>query len=162
MPINIYDRRDKPKLTATFTDAAGAVADPDGGVVMEVKAPDGTIVSYGYNLNSQGNWDAETNTPTLVNGTGIAGDYYTVTDAGSVDFGYGSKAFAVGDYVYYNGDEWQPLRSPSATTITKNSTGVYSVLCYKYQSGTWQYRAEGLGTEQCADENYLNVLTSEF
>jgi hypothetical protein len=55
-----------------------------------------------------GGWDASTNTPTLVNGTGSDKQYYYVTGAGAVDFGAGPIAFVVGDWVIYDASlgEW--------------------------------------------------------
>jgi len=56
----------------------------------------------------QGNWDGSTNTPTLANtDTGVADYLYYVNAAGSVDFGAGSKTFAVGDWVYNVNGAWE-------------------------------------------------------
>jgi len=71
-----YKRRAKPKLTATFTDSAGSAIDPDA-VLIEILNPDGTYDGYAYGLSSQGSWNATTNVPTLADGTGTAGHYYT-------------------------------------------------------------------------------------
>ena len=54
----------------------------------------------------KGDFDASTNTPTLVNGTGKLYDYYEVTVAGSPDFGAGAITLAVGDNVKYDGTAW--------------------------------------------------------
>jgi len=59
----------------------------------------------------KGAWDASTNTPTLADGSGTAGDYYDVTVAGSSDLGSGSIAFTVGDVVKYNGTVWFKIDS---------------------------------------------------
>lgn len=156
---NTYDQREKPRVTATFTNNAGAAADPTA-VVIEVKNPGGTVTGYAYGLSDQGNWDADANSPTLADGTGTAGHYYTVTVAGSVDFGNGSISFAIGDYCYYNGDVWQVLQNPSATAITKSATGIYYVDVYADDNGDYYYRTEGLGTGQSADEDYFSVVDS--
>jgi len=52
-------------------------------------------------------WDASTNTPTLVNGTGANGDFYKVDVGGTVDFGAGGITFLAGDNAVYNGTVWQ-------------------------------------------------------
>jgi hypothetical protein len=58
-------------------------------------------------LKQQGFWDASTNTPTLVNGTGVQGYYYVVSVGGTVNFGAGNIAFTTGDWVYYNtANQW--------------------------------------------------------
>lgn len=61
-----------------------------------------------------GTWNASTNTPTIADGTGTAGQYYRVTTAGT----WNSIAFSVGDDVSYNGTVWQRLPAP---TITGNA-----------------------------------------
>jgi hypothetical protein len=59
----------------------------------------------------KGAWNASTNTPTLADGSGTAGDYYDVTVAGSADLGSGSITFTVGDVVKYNGTTWFKIDS---------------------------------------------------
>jgi len=56
--------------------------------------------------HNKGNYNATTNTPTLINGTGQIGDYYTVNVSGTQDFGSGDITFAVGDRLEYNGSIW--------------------------------------------------------
>jgi hypothetical protein len=68
-------------------------------------------------MEYKGTWDASTNTPTLVNGTGNQGDVYLCNVAGTVNFGAGAIAFFVGDQVIYSGSIWQ--RASGATgTVT--------------------------------------------
>jgi hypothetical protein len=72
-------------------------------------------------MEFKGVWNAATNSPTLVNGTGNAGDVWLCNVAGTVNFGAGPIVFAVGDYAVYTGTEW--ARSSGATgTVT--SVGV--------------------------------------
>jgi hypothetical protein len=68
-------------------------------------------------MEFKGVWNAATNTPTLANGTGNAGDVYLCNVAGTVNFGAGPITFAVGDYAVYTGSVW--ARSSGATgTVT--------------------------------------------
>jgi hypothetical protein len=68
-------------------------------------------------MEYKGSWNAATNTPTLVNGTGNAGDVYLCEVAGTVNFGAGPITFAIGDQVIYSGTTWQ--RASGATgTVT--------------------------------------------
>jgi hypothetical protein len=53
-----------------------------------------------------GAWDASTNTPELVDGTGNAGDSYRVTVLGTQTFGGTDYVFEVGDLVEYDGSVW--------------------------------------------------------
>lgn len=60
-------------------------------------------------------WDALTNTPTLADGIGTPGDFYTVSVAGTQNLGSGNITFAVNSTVSYNGTIWQMLPAPSIT-----------------------------------------------
>ena len=69
-----------------------------------------SVVSY------QGTWAASTNTPTLVDGTGDEGDFYKVSAAGTRNLGSGSIAFAVGDFVVYDGGIWARVAAASISS----------------------------------------------
>ena len=77
-----------------------------------------------------GTWDASTNTPTLVNGTGNAGDVYLCNVAGTVNFGAGAISFVVSDQVIYSGTIWQKASGSNGTvtsvaaSITGDSLGI--------------------------------------
>ena len=53
-----------------------------------------------------GFWNASTNTPSLADGTGSAGDFYYVSVAGTQNLGSGNISFDVNDVVIYNGTTW--------------------------------------------------------
>ena len=91
--------------------AANGVATLDSGGKIPVSQLPNSVMEF------KGTWSAATNTPTLANGTGNAGDVYEVTAAGTVNFGAGGIAFAVGDYVVYDGSTWQ-YSSGQKGTIT--------------------------------------------
>ena len=75
-------------------------------------------------MEFKGVWNAATNTPTLVNGTGNAGDVWLCNVAGTVNFGAGPIAFAVGDYAVYTGSVW--ARSSGATgTVRRKRSNYY-------------------------------------
>lgn len=73
-----------------------------------------------------GTWDASTNTPTLVNGTGNEGDLYLVSKAGSRSLGGGAINFALGDYVIY---------SATAKTWSKADLSIINDLNTDWRSG---------------------------
>lgn len=80
----------------------------------------------GFSGRFAGAWDASTNTPTLANGTGHDKTYYSVSAAGSVDFGAGVIAFLVGDWVTYVAaapDEWQKATVDPRDGICDDSIG---------------------------------------
>ena len=65
-----------------------------------------------------GTWNAATNTPFLVNGTGNAGDVYLCNVAGTVDFGAGPISFVVSDQVIYSGTIWQKASGSNGTVTS--------------------------------------------
>ena len=69
----------------------------------------------------KGTWNASTNTPTLVDGTGTGGDLYIVSVAGSQDLGSGSISFVVGDEVTYNGLIWQKIPAAGVGVASFNT-----------------------------------------
>lgn len=114
----------KPVSTATQTalnakqstsekGVAGGYASLDGGGKVPVSQLPNSIMEY------QGVWNASTNTPTLANGTGSAGDVYRVSVAGTAL----SLDFAVGDYVIYNGSTYEKSDTTDAVATVAGRTG---------------------------------------
>lgn len=78
-------------------------------------------------LNYQGVWNATTNIPALVSGTGTKGYYYQVSVAGSTTLD-GNSNWYVGDIAAFNGTNWEQIRSGSdVIPITLGGTGATSV-----------------------------------
>jgi hypothetical protein len=76
-------------------------------------------------LNYKGTWNASTNTPTLVDGTGAKGDYYVVSTAGTQTFDGVQLFFGLGDWIVYNGAVWQRVEGGSDgnfSNVTLTST----------------------------------------
>ena len=102
-------------LATTFVAQAAATikADPSTHGLCPLNGSqkvDGTYLPTSADT-PKGEWNATSNTPTLADGTGTAGDYYDVTTAGSVDLGSGSISYTVGDVVKYNGTIWYKIDS---------------------------------------------------
>lgn len=76
-------------------------------------------------MEYKGTWNATTNTPTLVNGTGNQGDVYLCNVAGTVNFGAGAITFAVGDQAIYSGTIWQKAggSTGTVTSVAVTETG---------------------------------------
>ena len=79
-------------------------------------------------LNYKGTWNASSNTPTLVDGTGAKGDYYVVSTAGTQTFGGVQLFFGTGDWIAYNGAVWQRVEGGSDgnfanVTLTSTDAG---------------------------------------
>ena len=85
------------------------------------KVPSSQLPSSAFEY--KGNWNASTNTPTLADGTGDAGDMYRVSVAGSQDLGNGTIDFLIGDYLLYNGAEWDKIDNTESVTSVNGATG---------------------------------------
>ena len=100
------------------------VATLDSGGKVPVSQLPASVVTY------LGTWNAATNTPTLTNGVGDAGDLYICNIAGTANFGAGPVTFAVGDWVLYGSGTWQKSSGQNGTvtsvaaSITGNSIGL--------------------------------------
>jgi|GEM_PF-4878372 len=79
-----------------------------GGKILTSQLPN-SVMEY------KGVYNAATNTPILVNGTGNTGDVYRVTVSGT---GVNSLNFVVGDYVVYNGTTWEKQHSGSDNVVS--------------------------------------------
>ena len=99
-------------VTVSEVGAANGVASLDSGGKVPVSQLPSSVMQY------LGVWDASTNTPTLADGTGVNGDVYRVSVAGTVNFGHGNISFNVGDFVIYNGTLTLWQNSPAADGVT--------------------------------------------
>lgn len=65
----------------------------------------------------KGYWNADTNTPALVDGTGTNGDEYYVDVAGTQDLGSGEQYFGVGDRVLYLDGVWKNISGSAVRSV---------------------------------------------
>ena len=72
----------------------------------------------------KGAWNANTNSPTLADGSGDAGDVYRVATGGTVNLGSGDITFTVGDLALYDGAVWQRVDGADAVESVNGQTGV--------------------------------------
>ena len=85
----------------------------------------------------QGNWNASTNSPSLADGTGNAGDVYLVTVAGTQNLGSGSITFALGDWVVYGASGvWFKSINSNAVNSVNGQTGTVSLNSDNISEGT--------------------------
>ena len=91
---------------------ANGVATLDSSGKVPVSQLPSSVVTY------LGTWNAATNTPTLANGTGDAGDMYLCNVAGTVNFGAGPISFSVGDWVLYGSGTWQKSNGQNGTVTS--------------------------------------------
>ena len=86
-----------------------ATLDADGRIPYS-QLPESAVELKGY-------WNADTNTPTLADGTGDDGDEYYVDVAGSQDLGSGTQYFSVGDRVLYIDGVWKNINSTAVKSV---------------------------------------------
>lgn len=85
-----------------------------------------TTTSFTGGLSYKGAWNASTNTPTLVSGTGTNGDYYVVSVAGSTNLD-GITDWQVGDWALFNGTVWQKIDQTNSVSSVNGQTGAVSL-----------------------------------
>ena len=73
-------------------------------------------------LNSQGAWDANTNTPHLTSGSGVGGNFYIVSANGSTNLD-GITTWNVGDWALFSSGAWTrvPYVAPPFSNIALSS-----------------------------------------
>jgi hypothetical protein len=64
-------------------------------------------------ITFQGGWNANTNTPTLSNGTGVTGQQYIVIVGGDRNLGAGNVVYAPGDTITYGANVWNYVQGTS-------------------------------------------------
>ena len=68
-------------------------------------------------MEYKGQWNAETNTPTLADGNGTKGDFYIVSVSGTQNLGSGDIQFFVNDRIIYDGSVWSRLSAGDVKTV---------------------------------------------
>jgi hypothetical protein len=109
------------KIDSSEKGANNGVATLDAGGKIPASQLPNSVMEY------KGNWNASTNSPTLADGTGNAGDVYRVSVAGSQDLGSGSISFGVGDWVVYSGSIWEKSSNSDAVVSVNSQTGIVSL-----------------------------------
>jgi hypothetical protein len=136
------------KIESSEKGANNGVATLDSGGKVPTSQLPNSVMEY------QGNWNASTNTPTLVDGTGNNGDVYRVSVAGSQNLGSGSITFAVGDFAIYNGSIWEKSLNSNEVTSVNSQTGVVVLDTDDVLEGTSQYF-----TDERAQDAVGTILT---
>ncbi len=107
------------KLMAFMGVANGLATLDANGRIPYSQLPESAVELKGY-------WNADTNTPSLADGTGTNGDEYIVEVAGTQDLGSGLQYFNVGDRVLYTGGVWKNITSGfvrTVNTVAPNAQG---------------------------------------
>jgi hypothetical protein len=126
-------------------------------------------------MEYQGTWNANTNSPTLADGTGSAGDVYVVSVAGTQNLGSGSLTFAVGDWVLYNGTIWEKSSNSNAVSSVFSRTGAVTAQSGDYTASqvtntpagniaavTVQAALDELDSEKLATADFSSTFATEI
>jgi len=101
------------------------------------KVPTSQIPLQG-DLNYQGAWNANTNSPTLTSSTGTKGYYYVVSVAGTTNLD-GITDWQIGDWAIFNGTVWQKVDNTDAVTSVNGFTGTVVLTTTNIAEGTNEY-----------------------
>ena len=113
---------DLPDSGATAGTYGSALAIPVVTVNAKGVVTSITTTTFTGGLSYKGAWNASTNTPTLVSGTGTNGDYYVVSVAGSTNLD-GITDWQVGDWALFNGTVWQKIDQTNSVTSVNGQQG---------------------------------------
>lgn len=126
------------KVLTGYTTLTGIVSATDtilqafGRVQAQLNALSGSLIY-------KGSWNASTNTPTIVSGTGTNGNYYIVSVAGTTTID-GISSWAVGDWIVFNSTTgtWQKIANQSVTSVN-GLTGAVTITTSNITEGTNLY-----------------------
>ncbi len=118
--ISTYVESDINPVLQSDIGAAGGVAPLDGSGLIDPQYLNITGTQY------LGLWDASTNTPTISDAGGTAGDFYFVSVGGTADLGSGNITFVANNYVIHNGSIWQ--KGPTVATGVTTWNGLAGVV----------------------------------
>lgn len=124
-------------------DLEGSVVDiilPDHtGMLVTVDDLSNAINALPDPITYKGQWNADTNTPTLADNTGTEGWLYRVSVAGTQDLGSGDIEFSVGDKVVYNGTVWEKWDVTDSVILVNGQTGEVELETTHIPEGTNLY-----------------------
>lgn len=128
------------KVSTSLVGANGGVAPLDASGLVPVQHLNVSGLEF------KGAWNAATNTPALLDGSGTVGAFYKTSVAGTQNFGNGSYTFAVGDWVIYAGGTWQRIGVHESVMSVNGKTGAVNLTAadvgalpsnYTPPSATW-------------------------
>jgi hypothetical protein len=151
-------------LTGALTASAGVVSSVPLGTANGVatlgsdgKVPSAQLPTMGSSY--KGTWNASTNTPTIADGVGTAGDYYLVSTGGT----WNGIVFLEGNTVIYSGTVWQKAGGGSGTVT---SVGLAAPAAFSVSgspvtnSGTLTLAGAGASTDYIKGDGTLAVFNS--
>ena len=103
----------------TFT---GSTLSDNSDVKTLLQELEDAVEAVGGALVFAGTWNADTNTPTLSDGTGTQGNFYIVDTAGTTSLD-GISDWSVNDWAIFDGTVWRKIDNSELVTSVNGQTG---------------------------------------
>jgi hypothetical protein len=130
------------KVLTGYSTLSGTVSASDT-ILQAFGKVQSQLNSLSGSLIYKGSWNASTNSPTIVSGTGTNGNYYIVSVAGTTTID-GISSWAVGDWIVFNGTVWQKIANQSVTSVNGLS-GIVTLTTTNISEGTNLYYTNARG-----------------
>jgi len=137
-------------LTGLNTIGGGSISTTDSILVAFGKVQNQLTALLG-GVTFQTVWNASTNSPTITNGVGTKGHYYVVNVSGTTTFN-GISEWKVGDWIIYDGTNWQKVDNTDAVSSVNGFMGAVSL--------TSDNISEGATNKYYLDSRARNALSS--
>jgi hypothetical protein len=109
------------KLLTGLSITSGAITSSDS-ILSAFGKVQGQINGLAGGSTYKGSWNANTNTPTIVSGTGTTGDYYIVSTAGTTTID-GVSSWDIGDWIIFSGTVWQKIDNTDSVISVNGQVG---------------------------------------
>ena len=143
----------------TTENATGVCPLDENGLIPVNRLPTESLVFKGL-------WDASTNEPVLSDATGMKGDFYICSVAGTQNLGSGEITFSENDTVIHDGTIWHRVASSSTRTellnIIGNSSETEIGLMTPEQFNKLKGIEEGAEVNVQADWNQTDTTKDDF
>jgi hypothetical protein len=150
---------DSEKIASSEKGAANGVATLDASSKLPTSQLPVSATEY------KGAWNASTNSPSLVDGTGTSGDMYRVSASGSQDLGSGAQSFVAGDAIIYDGSTWQKIPGDDQVLSVNGATGAVSLDTDDISEGSNLYftdaRAKAAAVADAINDGTTDVAPSQ-
>ena len=128
------------KLLTGLSITSGAITSSDS-ILSAFGKVQGQINGLAGGSTYKGSWNANTNTPTIVSGTGTTGDYYIVSTAGTTTID-GVSSWDVGDWIIFSGTVWQKIDNTDSVISVNGQVGSVVLTTTDISEGTNFYYTE--------------------
>lgn len=108
-----------------------------------------------------GDWNAYTNTPSLVNGAGVSGTVYRVSTAGTRDLGNGAITYGLDEIIYYNGSKWVKLIQSQISDIVGLQAALNALQTGLYPQANWNATTNIPDIATIAETGYYWIVDTD-